>query len=78
MIFYSRFRDYPSVAPGLRWISFDLDGKLHSCPNRPLEPKTKQLIQNAMERMNATNTSGLSIPLNNIDIIMVGSIINTQ
>ena len=37
------------VIPTIQWISFEADnGKLHSCPNRPLDFGTRKLIQDAI------------------------------
>lgn len=62
-----------AVAPGLQWISFEAtDGKLHLCPKRPFDFKTRKLIQEAIDRMNYshnTNNKVSLLLLNNIDTV---------
>jgi len=62
------YLQYIPVTPTLKWISFDLDEKLHLCAARPLQLKTEQLIQEAIDRINYSNTNEVSPLLNNIDI----------
>ena len=66
------YLQYIPVTPKLRWVSFELNGKLHSCTARPLEPKLKQLIQIAIDRMNPTthtNTNYTEI-IHRIDLLI--------
>ena len=55
------------VMPTLGWIAFEAtNGNIHSCPNRPLNIKTKMLIQEAVNKMN--NTATTHVFYRNIDI----------
>ncbi|HZD35626.1 MAG TPA: hypothetical protein VE130_10510 [Nitrososphaeraceae archaeon] len=64
------YLQYVPVTPILQWISFEAsDGKLHSCPNRPLDFMTKKLIGEAIERM-SYSSNNISLLLNNIDTII--------
>ncbi len=62
-----------SVTPGLQWVCFDIDGKVHDCPSKPLEPDLKQLIHKAIDRMRPnnihTNSNHVEI-LDEIDIMI--------
>jgi len=68
------YLQYIPVTPTLHRISFEAtDGKLHLCPKKTLDFRTRKLIQEAIDRMNysnTTNTNKLSILLNNIDTII--------
>jgi hypothetical protein len=62
-----------SVNRRLQWVCFDIDGKIHDCPLKPLGPDLKQLIQKAIDRMRPenilTNTNPLEI-MDQIDIVI--------
>ena len=56
------YLQYLPVTPRTKWICFDTaDGRIHSCPVKPLTPELKQLIQEAVERMNYTNNTNTII-----------------
>lgn len=55
------YLQYIPVTSSIKWVSFDsADEKLHSCPNRPLNFRTKTLIQKAVDGMNYNNTTQIS------------------
>ncbi|MGH9985755.1 MAG: hypothetical protein ACRD8W_17565 [Nitrososphaeraceae archaeon] len=54
------------VTSKMQWVCFDLDGKLHSCPNKPLAIETRQLIKEAIERMIPDN---ILTNTNNIEVL---------
>jgi hypothetical protein len=57
----------------MQWVCFDLDGKLHSCPNKPLAIETRQLIKEAIEMIPddiLTNTNNIEVlNTNNIEVL---------
>jgi hypothetical protein len=64
------YLQHKRFASKLKWISFDLDGKLHLCAAKPLKPKTKQLIQKIIDRMEPTSTANsIYTNINNIKVL---------
>ena len=63
------YLQYIPVTPTFQWISFEAsDTKLHLCPKKTLGPRIKQLIQNAIEKMNYSNTHKVSPLLKTIEM----------
>ena len=52
------YLQYIPVTSNIKWISLDSsDGNIHSCPVKPFTPEMKQLIHEAVERMDYSNNN---------------------
>lgn len=58
----------PAVSSTIQWVSFDLDGRLHNCPVRPLSQEARQFIHNTIN-YTGTNTTNTTTILHRIDMI---------
>ncbi|MGH9976170.1 MAG: hypothetical protein ACRD8Z_10105 [Nitrososphaeraceae archaeon] len=61
------YLQYIPVTSKMKWVSLDgSDGKIHSCPVKPLAIETRQLIKEAIERMIPDN---ILTNTNNIEVL---------
>lgn len=65
------YLQYIPVTSSIKWVSFDVtDGRLHSCPNKPLDCRTRNLIQEAVDRMNYNTAFPKEEIVHSIDMII--------